>query len=90
MINVAWSQITHGTIFRSSRLEVISKKGILKNASKFTRKHRYQSFFYNEIEAEACNLLKKGTVAQIFSCEFWDIFKNSILYTTHSMAASWF
>ena len=26
---------------------------------------------------EACNFIKKETLAQVFSCEFWEIFKNT-------------
>ena len=30
-------------------------------------------------EAPACNFIKKETLAQLFSCEFWEIFKNTFL-----------
>ena len=33
-------------------------------------------------QPEACNFIKKGTLAQIFSREFWDIFKNTF-FTEH-------
>ena len=45
-------------ITRSSRLEVICKKGILRNFAK----------------------LKEVTLAQVFSCEFCEVFKNSFFY----------
>ena len=56
--------------FRSSHPVVFYKKGILKNFSKFTRKHQEE------------------TLAQIFSCEFCEILKNTLLYRTPSAAAS--
>ena len=31
---------------------------------------------------EACNFIKKETLAQVFSCEFWEIFKN-IFFIEH-------
>ena len=32
--------------------------------------------------AEACNFIKKETLAQVFSCEFCEISKNTFSYTT--------
>ena len=57
--------------------EVFHKKGFLKNSPKFTRKHLYQSLFFNKVAGFA-TLLKKA-LAQVFSCEFWKIFKNTFL-----------
>ena len=34
---------------------------------------------------EACNFIKKETLAQVFSCESWDIFKNTF-FTEHVWA----
>ena len=53
------------------------KKGILRNFSKFTVKHQ-------------CNLIKKETMAQVFSCEFCEISKNTLSYRTPPVAASVF
>ena len=40
-------------------------------------------------ESEACNFIKKETLAQVFSCEFCEIFKNTFftehLWTTASV-----
>ena len=52
------------------------KKGVLRNFAKFTGKHQCQSL------AEACNFIKKETLAQVFSCEIWEISK-SIFFTEH-------
>ena len=38
--------------------------------------------FLIKLQAEACNFLKKETLAQVFSCEFYEIFKNT-LFTEH-------
>ena len=39
-------------------------------------------------EAEAFNFIKKETLAQLFSCEFCEISKNTFLYRTAPVAAS--
>ena len=56
------------------------KKGVLKNFRKFTGKHLRQSLFFNKIgglRPVACNFIKKETLAQVFSCEFCEISKNT-------------
>ena len=63
---------------RSSRLEVFCQKGVLKNFSKFTVKHL----------CLACNFIKKETLAQVFSCEFRENFKNTFFNRTPPVAAS--
>ena len=37
---------------------------------------------------EASNLIKKETLAQVFSCEFCEIFKTTFFYRTPLVAAS--
>ena len=37
---------------------------------------------------EACNFIKKETLAQVSSCEFCEIYKNTFYYRTPLMAAS--
>ena len=37
---------------------------------------------------EACNFIKKDTLAQVFSCEFCEIFKNTFLTEYIWMTAS--
>ena len=39
-------------------------------------------------KAENCNFIKKETLAQMFSCEFCEIFKNTFSYRTPLVAAS--
>ena len=57
------------------------KKGVLKNFAKLTGKHLFQGLFLNKVT-------KKETLAQAFSCEFCEIFKNTFftkqLWTTAS------
>ena len=64
------------------------KKVVLKNFPNFTRKHLCQSLFFNEVAVLASNYIKKETLAQVFSCEFWAIFKNTYFYRTPLVAAS--
>ena len=54
---------------RGSRPEVFCKNGVLRN---FCRSHM----------SEACNFIKKETLAQVFSCKFFEISKN-ISFTEH-------
>ena len=43
-----------------------------------------------KLQPQTCNFIKKETLAQVFSCEFWEICKNALSYRTPSMAASVF
>ena len=45
------------------------------------------SFLIN-LQAEACNFIKKETLGQVFSCEFYEISKNTLSYRTLPVAAS--
>ena len=57
------------------------KKGVLRNFAKFVGKH-------------LCNFIKKETLAQVFSCEFREISKNTFfiehLWATASMTVYFF
>ena len=72
-------------INRSSRPEVFCKKGVLRNFTKFTGKHlrQSQSLFFNKVD-----FIKKETLAEVFSCEFYEIFKNTFSYRIPLVAAS--
>ena len=64
------------------------KKGVLKNFAKLTGKHLYHSCFFNKVAGwAACNFIKKETLVQVFSCEFWEIFKNTF-FTEHLEATA--
>ena len=38
--------------------------------------------FLIKLHAEACNFVKRETLAQVFSCEFCEIFENTV-FTEH-------
>ena len=63
--------------YRSTRPEMCCEKNVLRNFAKFTGKHLCQSLFF-----------KKETLAQVFSCEFCEISKNTFSYRTLPVAAS--
>ena len=73
---------------RSSRPDVFCKKGALRNFAKFSRKHLCQSLFFNKVIGLVCNFIKKETLAQVFSCEFYGISKNTFLNRATLVAAS--
>ena len=73
---------------RSSRPEVFYKKVDLRNFAKFIRKDLCQSLLFNLIIASTCNFIKKETLAQVFPCEFCEIFQNTYFYRTPLVAAS--
>ena len=60
--------------------EVFCKIGVLRSFAKFIGKHLCQSLW-------ACNFIKKETAAQVFSCEFYEISKNTFL-TEHLWATA--
>ena len=71
---------------RSSRPEVFCKKDVLRNYKKFTGKNLRQSLFFNKV----ANLrpYERKTHAQVFSCEFCEISKNTFSHRTSPVAAS--
>ena len=71
-------------------------KDALRNFGKFTGKHPCQGLFFNkvagrpekEITKKAFNFIKKESLAQVLSCEFGKISKNTFCYRTPPVAAS--
>ena len=59
------------------------KKVVLRNFTKFTGKHLWQSLFFNKV----ANFIKKETLAQVFSCEFCEVSKKNFL-TEHVWATA--
>ena len=57
---------------KSSHQRGSVKNGVLRNFVKFTGKHLCQSLFFNKVQ----------TLAQVFSCEFCEISKNTF-FTEH-------
>ena len=61
--------------------EVFFRKGVLRNFAKFAGKHQCQSLFFNKVAGVR-------PLAQVFSCEFCEISKNTFSYRTPPVAAS--
>ena len=60
---------------------VLLKESVFKNFTKFTAKHLCQGLFFNKVSDRPATLLKE-TLAQVFTCEFCDISKNTFLHKT--------
>ena len=56
--------------------------GIYKISQNSQENTRAISFLINKVADGASNFIKKETLAQVFSCEFWKIFKNTF-FTEH-------
>ena len=69
--------VARGTETASQRCSV--KKVVLKDFAKFTGKHLY-------FRPQAYKFLQKETLAEVFYCEFCEIFKNPFLYRTALVA----
>ena len=63
-------------------------KGVLRNLVKFTGKLPYQSLCFNKVAGLRPNFIKIETLPQVFSCEFYEISKNTFHYRTPLVAAS--
>ena len=90
-------------VYRSSHQKCSIKNGVLKNFAKLAGKHLCKSLFFNEVAGrehlcqslifnkvatlKAATLLK-NTLAQVFSCDFWEISKNIFSYRTPPVAPS--
>ena len=69
----------------NSRSQMFFKIGVFMNFSIFTGKHLCWSLFLIKLQA-----FKKETPAQVFSCEYCEIFKNTFFNRTPPVAASVF
>ena len=68
---------------------MLYKKGVLKNFTKFTRKHMHWSLFFNKVVGlRPATLLKKENRTQIFCCELCEIFQNTF-FTEYLPVASY-
>ena len=68
-----------GILFRSSHQMCSVKKDVLRNFAKFAGKYLSQSLFFNKVASLISATLLKKALAQMFSCEFYEIFKNNSL-----------
>ena len=62
---------------RSSHRRCTVKKGVVRNFVKFTGKHLCRGLFLIKLQAWGLQLYKKETPAQVFSCKFCKISKNT-------------
>ena len=80
-LKLSFQVIKKITIIRSSRPKVFCKKAVLRDFAKFTRKHLCQSLFLKKF-------IKKETLAQVFSLEFYEISRNTVFSRTHQVTPS--
>ena len=73
---------------RSSGPEVLCKKGVPRNFAKFTGKHMCQSLFFNKVGGLRLATSLKRDLAQVFSCEFCEVSKNTFSHRTPPSATS--
>ena len=71
------------SIYRSSHQSFSVSKDILRNFTKFTGKHLCQSLFFNKV----ARLRDEEVLAQLFSCGFCEISKNTFS-TEHLLATA--
>ena len=71
---------------RSSYSRCSVKKGVLRHFANFTEKHLCQSLFFNKVAGlgrpQACNFVKKETLAQVFSVNFAKFLRTPFLQNT--------
>ena len=83
--------LEHLKTSRGSHLEVFRSKVVPRNFTKLTGKHLRQSLFLNKVAGlrpEACNFIKKETLAKVFPCEFCGISESTFFHITLPVAAS--
>ena len=71
---------------RSSHQRCSVIRGVLRNFVKFKGKHLCQSLFFNKVVD--LNFIKKETLEQVFSCEFYKISKKTFFYRILPVTAS--
>ena len=67
---------------------ISSLQEFLKFFSKFAGKHLCQSLCFNKVAGLRPTLLLKKTLAQVSSCAFYEMFKNTFFHRTPPVAAS--
>ena len=53
-------------LFKNSTIEMFSKKDVLENLTKVTRKHLCQSLFFNKVVDQPVTLFKKDSGTGVF------------------------
>ena len=64
------------------------QKGVLRNFIKFTGKHLCQILFLMKLQASGLQHYQKETLAQVFSCDIYEICKNTFFHRTPLAAPS--
>ena len=64
------------------------KKVVPRNFADFTGNQLCLSLFFNRVAGLRSATIKKETLAQVFSCEFCEISKNTFFHKTPLVAAS--
>ena len=64
------------------------KKVPLEILQNLQKKTYARVFFLTKKRSQACNFIRKETLAQVFSCEFYEISRNTFVYRTPLVAAS--
>ena len=73
---------------RNSHQKRYVRKGVLRNFVKFSGKRMCQSLFFNKVTSlRPCNIIKKEILAEVFSCEFCEISKNTFSCRAPPVAA---
>ena len=62
--------------------------GLFKNFLKLSRKHLYRSLYWWSCWLPACNFFGKDNPIQVFSCKFYQIFKNTYFIESLGVTAS--
>ena len=76
-----WTKISEiSTVVRSSHQRCSVTKGVLRNFENFTGKNLCQCLFFNKDAGLSPATLLKKTLAQVLSCEFCKISKNTFSY----------
>ena len=68
--------------FQKQATEVFCKKMFLEISQNSLENICTRASFLIKLQAEACNFTKKETLAQVFSCEFYKISRNTFLQNT--------
>ena len=70
-------------VYRSRRSQMFYRRAVLKYFAKIHRKPLvFESFFLIELPALGLQLYQKKAPAQVFSCEFFENFRNTFFYGT--------
>ena len=90
IFQVTWKESTRSYFYRSSGSHVFFKTAVLKNVAKVTQKHweTHLRVFFNTISLPFPVFFKKEIPAQVLSCKFWGILKNSV-FSKHLQVTRW-